>query len=225
MSVFDQNNTQQNYLDNLVGETQKYKSAEDLAKAYANADEHISKLTAELNELREKNNSSTNIEKALDNINKPNDNAQVNATQGVESLSREDLLNLVKGELNRDKEFNAQQANIDQVDNFLKNLYGDKAIEMASKKASELNISVEEMKSLSAKSPAAVMTFFNAGNKEVYTNTLKETVNTLTQTEAVKGGSYYNKLRKENPKAYYSKEVRAEMQAAIKKLGNDFLSL
>lgn len=225
MGVFDKETNHNNYLEILVGEDQKYKTNEDLAKAYANADEHISKLTEELQELRDKNNSSTNIEEAVKNLKEKTEIEKVNDKQAIENLSREELLDMVKGELNKDKEHSIKQGNIDKVDGYLVELFGDKAGEMALNKASELNISIQEMKELSAKSPAAVINWFNNGNNSSITSSFKSTVNTLTQSQTVKGGSYYNKLRKENPKVYYSKQVRQEMDKAINTLGENFLKM
>lgn len=227
MSVFDQNNNQEqanNLLETLVGEGQKYKTAEELAKGYQHADEHIARLTHELKEIKEQSTSSTNITEAVKNKNSQ-DEAKDSTPADLNGLSKDELINLVKGVVNEDKSLNAQQSNLSQIDEFLTNKFGDKAPQEAARIAQSNGMTLEQMKELSATSPQAVMTLCGGAGQTVNnTGTFQSSVNTSSNPETIKGSSHYNKLRKENPKAFYSRAIQNEMKQAIDSLGNDFLN-
>jgi adenosine deaminase len=59
---------QPSLLTALVGETQKYKTPEELAKAYANADQFIEQLKEENRQLREKATAAKTIDEVLERI-------------------------------------------------------------------------------------------------------------------------------------------------------------
>lgn len=229
MSVFDQNNNQekdQSLLTTLVGEGQKYKTAEELAKGYQNADAHIATLTEELKALKEQSASHQNLTDAVNSKNKSE--VEANAKDlpvNVNSLSPDELRDMVSTLLNEDKNHNVQQTNLSQVEEFLTGKFGDKAAEEISKIAFSNGMSLEQLKTLSTTSPQAVITLCGGASGTVHnTGTFQSSVNTLSKPTEVKGNSYFNKLRKDDPKAFYSRAVQNEMRGAIAELGEDFLN-
>lgn len=227
MSVFDQNNEQENIatVDTLVGEGRKYKTPDDLAKGYQHADAKIAELTKELHDLREANKSSVNITEAINNEHS-NDEVKNNSPQALEGLSKEQLIDLVKGVVNEDKTLNTQQENLNAVNNFLVNKFGteENAGKELARIANENGMDLETFKELSIKSPTAAINLCGGNGVKVNTATIPADINTSSQTQGVKGHSYYSELRKTNPKKYYSREGQAEMRNAIKELGEDFVN-
>lgn len=228
MSVFDQNNNQSvaaNLLETLVGEGQKYKTAEELAKGYQNADAHIATLTQELQELKAQQTSSQNITDAVNSKKDSQDEVTNGTPANLNSLSKDELINLMKNVMNEDKTHNVQKTNLSQVDEFLINKFGDKAPEEAARIAEANGMTIAQLKDLSVASPQAVINLCGGiGQAPNQTSTFTSSINTASQTETVKGNSYFSKLRKDDPKAFYSRAVQDEMRNAIASLGEDFIN-
>lgn len=228
MSVFDQNNNQstaQNLLETLVGDGQKYKTAEELAKGYQNADAHIATLTQELQELKAQQTSSQNITDAVNSKKDSQDEVTNGTPANLNSLSKDELINLMKNVMNEDKTHNVQKTNLSQVDEFLINKFGDKAPEEAARIAEANGMTIAQLKDLSVASPQAVINLCGGiGQAPNQTSTFTSSINTASQTETVKGNSYFSKLRKDDPKAFYSRAVQDEMRNAIASLGEDFIN-
>lgn len=229
MSVFDQNNNQseaQNLLETLVGNGQKYKTAEELAKGYQNADAHIATLTQELQELKAQQTSNQNITDAVNGKKDSQDEVNTNSQPAdLNNLSKDELINLMKNVMNEDKTHNTQQTNLSQVDEFLVNKFGDKAPEEVARIAQANGMTIEQMKNLSVSSPQAVINLCGGvGQTAIQTSTFSSSINTASQSETVKGNSYFSKLRKDDPKAFYSRAVQDEMRNAIATMGEDFIN-
>lgn len=167
-------NQEPNYLDQLVGEGKKYKTAQDLAKAYANADEHISKIQGENTEIsalvvekdieleKEKSETRRKVEELLKQAKekKASDSA-AKPTTGTEPLvnGAEDIEEVVKKVITESKAKEASDSNVAKAKSKLIEAYGD---EDSYKKAvreylASGELSAEEFDSMAARSPDALL--------------------------------------------------------------------
>lgn len=138
-------------LGELVGEGKKYKTVQDAITSIAPAQNHIQKLEAELEELRNKVTEQKTIDDLLEKISsKESNQTQENTTQSS-GITEEDVYNI----LTKKQQQDALTTNLEKVDSQLKEVYGDKAREFVLNKVSELGISDQDLTNLAAKSPQA----------------------------------------------------------------------
>tara|TARA_Y100001951_G_scaffold104414_1_gene115932 strand:- start:3329 stop:4099 length:771 start_codon:yes stop_codon:yes gene_type:complete len=221
------------HLTTLVGEGKKYENNESLAKAYSNADNFIEQLKTENQELRSELDKRLNAEDVLSEIKREREETlkanQISRENTTPKLDEEALSKLVSSTLEQRESEKEATANIQRVDNQMKKIYGEeKARDVLDRKAQELNLSVDFLASVAAKSPDA---FFNTlGISQKSESTIPNTTVSTTNTEAVKevnAGSTiaegtwqsFEALRKSNPRKYFSPEVQNQIFKMRKEKG------
>lgn len=232
----------------LVGEGRKYKTADDLAKAYANAD---AKIAADKEALATKEAENKVLKDLLEaNQNKPNDapgdklpvnkddsrdtNNQVPVDQNRQQNDDTDLPTRIREELTKAQEEREFGTNVDKVATQLKDHFGSeaKANQYIRDKAKELNVPIDWMMDVAGRSPAA---FFNTvgfantapGNSQATPNSSTSDVSTAAfrnTSGGARNNAHYEKIRKENPKLYYSTEVQKNLMIDARKQGPDFFN-
>jgi hypothetical protein len=221
-------------LETLVGEGKKYKTVADLAKAYAHADVHISKVTTEKAELENK---VKTMEAQLEILNKLATNqtntAQSNETPAVETTVAKnpsdegDIEAKIRSTVEQLGEEQKRAVNTNKVDAVLLERFGEaeKATEFLKTKASELGLGVKFLTDLAASSPTAF--FATVGldtNSQPKSDAApKSTVNTasVSQMANVRPNTYawYQQLRKDDKTLYYSAKIQLQMHQDASKPG------
>ena len=252
MSVFDsttnqsaENNTSnegnQSYIAKLVaakGET--WKDPEIIAKGKLEADEYISNLERQLEEMKqdfEKTKTQQDYAKTLLetlNQSKPletsSSQGEPKETTGTQTenttLDPSKLEELIAQTL--DKRTAAQIAadNVRKVDTHLTATYGTEAANAVKTKAQELGLSVDYMRSIAEQSPDAFFSLIGAPKPAESASPPKGSVN----SEAVlKTGdrtyAYYRELRRSDPSRYYSPSVQQQLMRDAERAaekGQDF---
>jgi hypothetical protein len=221
------------HLTNLVGEGKKYENSESLAKAYSNADNFIEQLKTENKELRSELDKRLNAEDVLSEIKREREETlkatQISRENTTPKLDEEALSKLISNTLDQKESEKEATTNIQKVDKQMKQLFGEqKAKEVLDTKAQELNLSVDFLAGVAAKSPDA---FFNTlGISQKSESTIPNTTVSTTNTEAVKevnAGSTiaegtwqsFEALRKSNPRKYFSPEVQNQIFKMRKEKG------
>ena len=210
-------------LEVLVGENQKYKTPDELAKAYVHADNAIARLKAEKAEAEAR-------AKVLEDLVKgqgkqpvePNGNPDGNPTPpAVEppaKIEDVDLKSLIQEELNKATTERQRADNINSAASKLAEVYGgaEKARAYVQKKAEELGVGVDFLMNTAGQSPKA---FFNlVGFNEANPTSTPSPVNELRPNaggNGKKGKSFYENIRKTNPTLYYSRPIQDELFAAV----------
>lgn len=219
-------------LADLVGEDKKYKSPDDVAKAYAHAEGHIRNLERDLAALRAEKDVANNPNPTPQNP----DPGQVNTpTPPVEPRSdpnprvdENDFRSRIREEVKALNEQSKAADNIETVASKLVQIYGDtaKASEAVRRRAQELGVSVEWLRDSSARSPSAfyaTMGITTEGPTSRTTPAPHSEVNTNAQYGGKpKNFDYYDNIRKEDPKLYFSAAMQREMQSQAKAQGSDF---
>lgn len=142
----------------------KYASLDKAIEALKHSQEYIPQLKtqltekdAELQQLREALAKSAGVEETIARLSQQRQEDHLPATSGLDENS---VLALVQKTLSQRDQQSVRDSNLISVSTALTTKYGDKAREVLSAKAQELNMSLEQMKALSQDNPALVLTLF-----------------------------------------------------------------
>lgn len=231
--------TQESFVSKLVQERgDKWSDPEVIAKGKLEADRHIGELERQLAELREdlsKSEYAKEVVEALRNkaggIN-PKDAAPKNNNDDAaiqpnttEQASEVDLESLVEQTLAK-REHEAKVAqNLKSVDEVLTASLGTEAGKYVQERAAALGMSIDRLRDIAAESPDAFLTLVGQAPAREQNADLKSSLNTtagsFNATEQ-KDFEYYQKMRRENPRKYYSPSVQNEVAQSRAKLGDKF---
>lgn len=217
----------------LVGEGKKYKTVDDLAKAYVHADTFIENIKRENSELKEDLTKRLSAEQILEEIKKTGATTSTN-DQGDKTnpllADESKLLNLVDKRIEDRKLGEIRTNNIMAADKAIKDMFGDKAVQVLQSKSIELGVPVKWFEDMAAQSPQALFTLLGIdGNKRstASPNATRGTVNQETISHnptGVKQGTYkwFQELRKSNPSQYFTPKIQNEIMAKRIELGDKF---
>jgi hypothetical protein len=230
-------NAEANYLDELVGEGKRYKTAAELAKAKIHADAFIENLKTQTEELRAeldkrmaleemflktKNDDLKPVDPPIADKTTADPPKQVQADQS--KVDESELIEKVKAELRRDAEQTSRAANFETVKTRLLEEMGDpdKVNKFMDEQSQKLGFSVSELADIAAKSPTAFYNLLGLQNRTKASPDLSSTVKTEAfqlSTSQPKPGTkaYYDKMRKESPRKYLSAAVQLEIHKAYMK--------
>ena len=241
MSAFDQPSTtpetqsteevkELGAFESLVGDERKFKSVEDLAKGKLESDKFIEQLQTEMSGLRTELDKRLTTEEVLAQIKESQTTVQQPGENTTPSLSEDKLEELVKKTLVSTRTEETKQGNLKAVDNKLIEMFGDKAGNWLVTKSQELGVSPGFLEDVAKTSPSA---FFNTvglsnsniqSNPSVTTSSVNtETLQNVTQQQTAQVGTkkYYDEIRKENPRKYWTPEVQNQILKAREELGSD----
>jgi uncharacterized small protein (DUF1192 family) len=218
-------------VDALVGENQKYKSVDELAKAYANADSFIERLKAEKAEAEAEakvlKDLVTGQNKQPNKADENPDGIQTPPAGEREPNKDVDLKSLIQEEINRTNSEKRRADNVNLVADKLAESLGDanKARAYVQKKAAELGVGVDFLMDTAAKSPNAFYNLVGLNSQRPQGTPSPETnFRPNNGDNGKKGKSYFENIRKTNPGAYYSRQVQEEMFTAVNTLGQDYFT-
>jgi hypothetical protein len=223
-------------LESYVGDGKKYKSPEELAKGYQNADQYINQMQTENEQLRGELDKRLNAEDMVDRIKREHEElqasmkAQENTTPQLDEKALSDLISQTLDQKNTQK---VAQDNIQAVDSKMKELFGtDKASEIVQTKSKELNLSVEYLAEVAAKSPDGFYSLLGIGRDKTITpsitasTTNTEAVAKVNSIGAVEADTWnsFESLRRSDPKKYYTPTVQNKLFKARQDKGQAFYS-
>jgi len=236
------------YLDKYVGEGKKYASVEDLAKAYAHAEQHIDRMKDDNGHLREEFDlfreftTAQLLEQSKSGNETPTDKTQNEQSQSQKPDSsappkvKDDTVDLdariakVLEEKDEEKKFkdNARQTEEVLIKHFGSKEDAQKAVQA---RAAELGVSAQWLASTAFQSPQAFFATMNIvpeqPPKSTSTPNSSSDVNAqrLAQTNpGTQPGTYeyYQEIRRKDPRSFYSVEIQSKMMADAIRLGTDF---
>ena len=210
--------TQSEIVVALVGEGKKYKTVDDLAKAYINADDFIEKLKAENHELKEKATAAKTIDDVLERL------QQRQTTEPVDQqASVADLTSLVEQAVTGLESKKQREANLLLADAKMKELFGEKAGD----KFAEIAVTPELKQvymQLAAVDPNKFVALFS-GSKPISTGVeTGGSVNTTMSYSSTNGvrmntegtKEYFDNIRRTNPSQYYSQDFQLKMDKTVR---------
>jgi hypothetical protein len=205
----------------LVGENQKYKTPEDLAKAYSNADQFIETLKEDNRKLREQVTQAKTIDEVLERMSKQNV-APVEDNPPVQGISSEDVQQLVEKTLLGREATKTKTDNLLLADKLMKDKFGEKAMDVFKQRAANPE-KARILMELAATDPAEFVSMFigtslptnNMDNGSVNTTSVASTSGNRAGIEGTK--EWAAKVRKEDPNQYWSQEFQYKLQQTVNK--------
>lgn len=235
--VFDQPEgeaPETNPLDQLVGEGKKFRDVSALAKGKLEADNHISNLEQELAELRTELKARLTLEEMMSSIEtkrgQPNSEMPDTRRQEpeVKNTSDIDLAAEVQKLLRQERLKETRESNLASTRAALRERFGDDYNNKLTEISNELGVSVGFLKEMGETSPAGFIKLIDSVAKPDdkrplgAPTSMKSTV--PVDPSVKKDAAYFRKLRKENPSAYFSRQVQKEMHDQALRLGEAFFN-
>jgi hypothetical protein len=227
------------YLNELVGDNKKFKSPEELARGKWEADNYVKTLEGKLDELRsdflkerEENVSRANLEqliRRLETAQTQPSNTQpevrdVNTPQQIDSKQIESLVSTKIQEFELSKK---QTDNFNTVKSKLIEQFGNNYQVKLKEQIETLGLSEDDANALARKSPAAFLRTLGM-DQPTQQNTFQapprsDVRSNFQPTGAAKRTwSYYQQMKKDNPKAYYDPKTNIQMHNDAVALGDSF---
>ena len=210
--------TQSDMVAALVGEGKKYKTVDDLAKAYISADEFIEKLKLENHELREKTTAAKTIDDVLERLNQ-----RQNIENADQQPSVTDLTKLVEQAVTGLETKKQRESNLLKADKLMKEMYGEKAGDKFAELASTPELKTAYMQ-LASVDPDKFVSLFSGGKPPstgVETSSGVNTTISYTSTNGVRVNQegtkeYFDNIRRTNPTMYYSQDFQLKMDKTVR---------
>lgn len=208
----------------LVGEGRKYKTVEELAKAYLNVDEFVETLKGENATLRDEVKKGATLDDVLKRLkDAPSGGGDDNATKPNQSgLSAQDVAKIVRDQLTGLETQRTKQSNLIKADAAMKKLFGEKAKEVFEKEAATPEMR-DAMMALASVSPDKFVALFGAGQAAA-TSQVDGSTSVNTAALNIQSGAgrendpsckeFYDALRRKEPAKYYSSTVQLQMNRA-----------
>jgi hypothetical protein len=213
--------TEASLFNALVGETQKYKTADDLAKAYSNADQFIETLKEENRKLREQVASAKTIDEVLERMSRQEITPEAD-NPTVQGITPDVVQQLVEKTLDGRKQQEYKTNNLLKADALMKEKFGEKAADVFKQRAStpeKQRILME----LAANDPNEFVSLFvgvqsPANNMDVSSFNTTSVVSNGSDRSKIEGTKEWAaKVRKDNPQTYWSQEFQYKLQQTVSK--------
>ena len=223
-----------NPLESLVGEGKKFKSVEDLARGKMESDKFIAQMQREQQELREELNKRLTVEEVLAKIEErqKRSSAPVDDEDYTKSNSSEDrgvdmsaIEKLVESKFNEAQSMADQRRNMQSVKNIMRERFGADYIRVMESKLEELGVGKDWANGLAATQPKAFLGLMGAPTKPSGDVTAPpQSQMRSTPSTGHKTMADFDKLRREDPARYFSKDVQMEMHRLALANPDEFLS-
>ena len=211
----------------LVGEGRKYKTVDELAKAYMHVDEFVETLKTENAKLKDEVTKSRTLDEVLEQLKKSETPSSIDqrGSDGVPAkggLTVEQIASIVREQVTGIETQKSKQSNLLKADALMKATFGEKAAEVFQKEATTPEAK-KVLTDLASVSPEKFLAVFKAS---VSSSSTPSQVDGSTSTSTVSFASnsgratdpstkeFYDALRKDNPKAYYSQAMQLQMNKA-----------
>lgn len=235
-------------VDTLVGEDKKYKSADELAKAYAHSDAYIAQMKAErveekarlkvLEDMLNARQKNSNVEGENLNSSKQDDpparhEEPDNRRSSEENNSDLDIESRFAEFYEKQKEKDSFSNNVETAAKRLVEKFGSEteANKFVRSKAQELKVSVDWLMDMAGRSPDALYRTLGVDgitSKSSPNSTFDNAINGAAFRKESNSSSrnfkYYEDIRKSDPKAYYSASTQAQLMKDAREQGSAFYS-
>lgn len=163
-------------LQDWVGEGKKYKSIEDVYKAFPHSQQHIENLNNKVAELEKELNSRKSAEEVLREIQENKTYQPKPTSQGVE-VNENVLSEIVRNELSLYKSQEQQEANWQTVEQAFVGAYKEKADDQFKTLAQENGMDVNDFISLARKNPKLILNAAGLNKKNVQKPSIESSFN------------------------------------------------
>ena len=227
-TIVDDTNDTNITLEDLVGDGKKYRDPNEVAKAYVHADALIEKQKADLAEANARSKVLEDLLEARQSGKPPEVVPPVRQEPPAQEPPKVDvdISELVRKEMTSASEEKRKTDNINSAAQTLNSHFGSpaKAQEAIRARASELGVGFEWLRNVASDSPAAFYASMGIAPAARSNNTpaYSPEVRLPGRVDNVRNYTYYENVRKTNPKAYVTPEIRAQMFKDAQELGDKF---
>lgn len=242
-SLFDQNtdtelqlDAEKDYFSELVGEGKKYKNQNELAKANLHGTNAIEILKRRMDELRTdftKERETSLAQTSLQELNNKMEalQASLNARQPQAEdeklgIRPDEFKSLFSTEYKQLEQERKESANIQMVQNKLKEKYGNNYAQLLREKSNSLGLDDNFVETLAKKSPDAFFNTLGLNQSQSNDNFQAPPRSSMRTDFAPNAGkrtyAYYEDLRKKNPNAYYDPKIANQMMDDAFRYGEAF---
>jgi hypothetical protein len=226
-----------NYLDELVGDGKKFKSAADLAKGKYIADNYVLTLESQLDEMRrdyekirEENLAKAGLQDLIDrmNIQKPVTKDITLVPEQKPTIDSKQIEDLIDSRMSQRERTKKESENVQFVKTKLEATLGKEYHEQLQTRMAELDLSADQFNTMARNNPKALTKLlelepqfvpsrdpFAPPRSQVRTDQFKP------KTE-VRDWAWYQDLKVKEPKKYYSRETNVQMHKDALALGAAF---
>lgn len=215
--------------EDLVGEGKKFKSVDDLAKGKAEADAYIERLKAEVAERDRRLSEAVNAEAEIAKLREEMATARQEPKQGNQpvqpSQPEKDIEALVEESITRAEQRRSQAQNVKEANKLMIDQFGDpvKAGAEVSKRATELGLSVDDLRGIAARSPSAFKRLVLGDtpvDPSTHVDLTRSTVSPQGIIEAPRQTAnpgtkeFFNEILRKDPRAYMDPKTQAAILKA-----------
>lgn len=235
MSVFNQ---EDNWLEKIVEEKgEQWKDPQVIAKGYANAQEYIKELERQTQELKEDLGKQDYVKNLLEQLQggqaqppagePPVNNGGTETPDNTNQVTsdEEKLKSLIEETLTHREKQNTAEQNLSEADRKLTELYGTEAKAVVEKRAKELGMDMERLRSLASESPTAFFQLVGEQPKREVNPVTQGSVNTNAgafSQSSKRNFQYYQEMRRKDSRTYYTPKVQNQMLKDRLELGDSF---
>lgn len=224
------------FLEELVGEGRKYADAEALAKSRIHADNHISQLEKDNEELRQELLKRQGMEEFYERLknarSEPEPTTPEPTSEGERQtgqpneISQDYVRSLVNEAVSEFVSAEQQNRNKDYVMGELEKRMGPGYQAKMRERAAQLGESTQDLSEMAMKKPQVFLELMapqvSAPQSEPTNPHTQVNSGHGVPTPGVRNNKYYEQLKAKDPKAYFSKETRVQMMNDALKLGEAF---
>lgn len=232
-----------NYLEELVGEGKKFKSPEDLARGKYESDNYITILQQRFDELREdhtrlrdENAAKARMEEILTKLDTKiqdrdtTDDANDKKPDAGNSLQFDpkQIEDLVTSKLTEREVQRKQEENFNQVRDKLREQYGENYASVLEDQINEMGLTKDFFNDLARNHPSVLFKTLGldqTAQKQSYSPPPRNAMTFKPSAPKKRTYSYYQNLRKENPKIYFDRQTAIQMHNDAQEQGEAFFDV
>jgi hypothetical protein len=224
------------YFSDLVGEGKKYKDSQAAGRAIVEKDAFIERLKAEAHGLRQELNTRLKLEEVIDRISSASKSPsseqhpprEPDKEQTASQLTPEEVQALVTKTLTDTEKATQRERNLTMVEAKLQEAFGPTFRRTVKAQAAKLQVGETFLQNLAAEQPAAFLKLMEVEGREhsSVTPPPATSVNSAAlgfkPNSGIKRKSYFDSIKKQDPRRYWSVAVQNELHAEALKQGQSF---
>lgn len=235
----DQSQTQED-LDYLTLMKEKFKDDKGeldqkaLARGKYEADKHIETIESELAELRSEVKTRLSLEQFMDKLNTRESQGTTNQAtnpgqrdeNGTQALSKEDVTRLFAEMMSNEKSVSTQERNVNYARVELEKQFGSNYVAELKNVAKTYNKTEDQIRAMAANDPQVliglVATVAKPVQRQPDISPPRSSVFQRPSGNMERNRAYYENLKKQDPKSYFSKDVTIQRHRDAIRLGEAY---
>lgn len=222
------------YLTDLVGEGKKFKDTKDLAKGKYHADLTIETMKRQQDQLREdyerlldESRARAKLESLIEQLNKkpdPTPEPKVEDTTTKPAMSLEEYEALMERKLSDYETRKKQSENLSLVEKTLKQRFGDRYTDVLNNLVEDLGVTKDFIDFNAKNNPKVLLRMLDEKPSETFQAPARSTQRQthFSAKEEERTWSYYQNLKRTDPKLYRDPKTTNQMISDYERLGTKF---